>query len=77
LPIYSYRCDQCSAVFDAYNSMPRAGDPVSHDCGGTGTRHYAKTPSITFRPEGYYLSPEDPKYWSTLKDKEPRLACQQ
>lgn len=56
--------------------MRDAGQPVTHACGSQAQRVYT-TPPIRFTPEGYYRSPDDPNYWTGLKDHETRPTWQQ
>jgi putative FmdB family regulatory protein len=76
MPLYTYRC-ACGEVFDAVRPMSEAGEPQLCGCGQQARRYYRSTPSITFTPEGYYRQPDDPRYWEGVRDKEPRLTCQQ
>lgn len=71
MALYPFRCRACGETQDLRFPMGQAPASVPCPCGGEAERVYFSSPVI-FRPEGWSLSPEDPKYWSTLKDKEPR-----
>lgn len=75
MPIYPFRCE-CGETFEEYRAMADAGEPAHCPaCQSTATRVFTTAP-VRFRPEGYYRSPEDPKYWEGFKDREERPTWQ-
>ena len=70
MSLYSYRCPTCGEV-EARFPLGQSPQAFPCACGAEARRVYLSLPVI-LRPEGWSLSPEDPRYWSTLKDEEPR-----
>lgn len=69
--LYSYRCPQghwSEHFFRMGTAPPAVPCPT---CGGDALRQYRSLPVI-IRPEGWSLHPEDPQYWTTLRDREDR-----
>lgn len=73
---YGFRCRSCGESQDIGFPMGQAPASVPCPCGEEAERVFFSLP-VVFRPEGWDLSPDDPKYWSTLRDKEPRTKALQ
>lgn len=69
--VYVYRCPSGHVVEHTFRMGTAPSAVPCPSCGAVAPRCYLPLPILS-RPEGWSLSPEDPRYWSTLRDKEPR-----
>ena len=74
---YDFHCGSCDITFEVARPMREAGNPAfCPECDVAARRIFSTSP-IIWRPEGWDLSPDDPRYFDVLEKPEERPLCQQ
>lgn len=55
MPLYEYKCDECSQVFEVMQRFSDSPLTVHEGCGG-GVRRLLSAPAIQFKGSGWYVT---------------------
>ncbi len=66
MPIYEYKCEQCSLRFELRRSFDGKSEATCPQCGGNARRIFSPVP-IIFKGPGFYIT--DSREESTAKAK--------
>jgi len=69
MPLYDYKCPDCSAEVEAEHRMSESPEIICKECGGTMKKIIKTAPGVKFKGKGWYAT--DGKLDELIKKEPP------